>query len=284
MNVHRIVLMTVALLLTACGGATSAPGNTGAAQTSAVAQPTTAAVAPAATATPPSASPATTAPEATALPAATIAPVVTLAPEATVATAMTAVEATATTAPDTASQPGGEAVLLKALKAAQKAGPYRTTTMVESPSGSITVTGEIIPPDRIHLSNNFGGQSSETTIIGSRLWTKAGDTWTEAPSSPQITQTLDQFAKDPESLGVKITNVKLVGQDTVNGTPASVYSYDSSFGEGADAYTANAKIWIGVANGLPLKQESTGAPGGVKSKTTQVIVYDPSITIEPPVK
>src|SRR3954454_6140006 len=207
---------------------------------------------------------------------ATTAPEATAAPEATVAeTVNTTVATNATTAAESPGQSDGDAkaVLLKALKSAQKAGPYRTTTMVESASGSITITGEIIPPDRVHLSSNFGGQSSETTIIGSRLWTKVGTTWTESPSSPQITQTLDQFAKDPESLGVTIANVKLVGQDTVNGTPALVYSYDSSFGQGADAYTPNAQIWIGVANGLPLKQESSGAPGGVKSKTSQMIEY-----------
>jgi hypothetical protein len=40
---------------------------------------------------------------------------------------------------------------------------------------------------------------------------------------------------------------------------------------------------VGVADGLPLKQESVGSFNGVETSGSARITYDPSLTIAPPV-
>ena len=39
---------------------------------------------------------------------------------------------------------------------------------------------------------------------------------------------------------------------------------------------------MNASSGLPVKQEIAGEAGGVKSNTVQMIEYDPTITVVPP--
>jgi hypothetical protein len=81
---------------------------------------------------------------------------------------------------------------------------------------------------------------------------------------------------------VVINNAAYIGPDVVDGTPTWVYSYDSSYGEGEQAVQTQAKVWVGVADGLPRKQETIGTYNGVETTSSALITYDATITIEPP--
>jgi hypothetical protein len=81
-----------------------------------------------------------------------------------------------------------------------------------------------------------------------------------------------------------IKDVKLAGPDSVNGVPSFVYTYTTSIDLGGSQITSNIKLWVGVANGLPLKQEVDGEFAGVKSHTVQLVEYDKTIKIEAPIK
>jgi hypothetical protein len=74
--------------------------------------------------------------------------------------------------------------------------------------------------------------------------------------------------------------VQFVGWDNVNGTSAQVYTCTSSADLSGQTVTSQVKVWI--ANGLPVRLEINGEFAGIKSKTVQVITYDPSIKIEVP--
>ena len=140
-----------------------------------------------------------------------------------------------------------------------------------------------MPPDRLRATTTFGDTTSETIIIESTIWTKAaGDTWTKTEGGAQAVAALNQLSQDPESQGITISNATLVGPDTVDGEPALVYTYDTAIGEGDSRITASSKIWVSVARGLPLKIESAGEAGGIKSTTVQTLEYDTNIVIEPP--
>jgi hypothetical protein len=112
---------------------------------------------------------------------------------------------------------------------------------------------------------------------------KSGDTpWMEMPGGDMIQGMIDSVMADVENS--MITNVQLIGAESVEGEAATVYSYESSMGEGDEAITSTNKLWISDARGLPIKLESSTDAMGITSHVVQTIEYDDSITIEPPVQ
>jgi outer membrane lipoprotein-sorting protein len=80
----------------------------------------------------------------------------------------------------------------------------------------------------------------------------------------------------------RLQDVKYVGDETLNGRPAHVYSYHSTQTDSTVPYPFTSKIWVGTADGLPQKIEVTYDGGDLK---TMIITYDydKSIDIKPPV-
>ena len=110
-----------------------------------------------------SASPTAAPPAATTAPAATSAAVATTAPAATPVPAATA-------APALPGDP--KSAIIAAIQNQMKAGPYRTTTNIVSDSGTIEMTGEIVPPDKIHTVMKMADFENENIFIGEQGWTK----------------------------------------------------------------------------------------------------------------
>ncbi len=211
----------------------------------------------------------------------------TVAPAATAADVQATVAATATPAPAAVELPTDpQAALIAAMRAQVNSGPYRNQTTIISDDSTVELNAEIIPPDRMHMTNNFGGQSQEQILIGNKGWMKQGDTWVESPMSG--TNLVAQASGEMVDEMIKtISDVTLIGPETVDGVDALVYSYTSDMNK-SDTMKMDSistvKVWIATANGLIIKQEIDSAAMGVKSKTVQVITYDPNITIEPPVQ
>lgn len=252
-----ISLFVLTLLLAACGS------------------PATPTAAPAATKAPaavPTAAPvATTAPAATPIPAATKAPAATAAP-------------TATSAPAAAPAPSGSAkdAVVAAMLAQLKAGPYRTKTTIVSDSGTINMTGELIPPDKLHTTMKTAGFESETLVIGDKGWIKRDGKWATSPVAGKTLLESAFPALTAEKLAATISDAKALGTETVNGEQARVYTYTSTtdLGEAGKVVSA-VKLWVSVKSGRPIKQEIAGEAGGVKSNTVQMIEYDPAISVVP---
>lgn len=198
--------------------------------------------------------------------------------------------ASQTTAASDAKQPAAlpadplEAVV-QALKNQQTAGPYRIKTTVSTESGEMEMTGEIIPPDKMHMVSNIGDQKQEMVFIGDKGWMNMGGSWTEAPikASDIMAQMssgmVDEFA-------TTTSDVKAVGTETVDGQEAMVYSYVLDMNKSTSMkldVVSSVKLWVSTASGLPIKQQIEGEAMNVKSTSTQLIEYDPSITIEAPV-
>ncbi len=257
-----ISLFVLSILLAACGG-----------------NPTTSAPDPAATTAPAVAAtiaPATEAPAAaTSVPAATATPI----PAATAASVRTPTVALA--APESASDP--KSAVVAAMQAQYASGPYRTLTTIVTDDGTLELTGEVVPPDRLHTTMKASGFESESIFIGDKGWTKTNGVWTASPisGSDAIAQAFPNMTTD--ELGAMFSDVRAAGADTVNGEPTRVYTYTSitDLGE-AGTVSSSVKLWVSSRTGLPVKQEVEGEAAGVKSKTTQLIEFDPTITIEPP--
>jgi len=254
------LLLLTSLLLAACGGG-STPAPTSAPETNAT-------TAPAATAVPPTAAPETNA---------------TTAPAAT-ATAVPPTAVPPTAAPAAPVLPVGDpkAAVIKSMKAMLSAGPYRSVTIIETTDGKTEVIGDVIPPDRMHVTMNSNDKRlSETIIISNTMWTRAGEgDWNSSPGGASVLASLGE--KEIDANANSISDVKLVGPELLNGVATWVYTFIS---DRADlGVTSQVKLWIGALNGLVLQQQVEGEAGGVKSKTTQTIIYDPTIKIEAPTK
>jgi hypothetical protein len=204
----------------------------------------------------------------------TTAPAATTAPVAPAAA--TAVPTTAPVIPSNAKD-----AVIAALQAQLKAGPYRTKTTVTSENGTTTLTGELIPPDKLHSTLKTDKIEMESVFISDKGWIKQNGQWKVSPVSGAAALEQAFAAQLAERLSSSISDAAAVGDDTVNGEPARVYTYISTTDVGAKVVSA-VKLWVNANSGLPVKAAIAGEAMGVKSTSVQTIEYDNSITIVPP--
>ena len=161
-------------------------------------------------------------------------------------------------------------------------GPYRLKTTITSDKGTIEMNGEVNPPDQMRMQMISAGNTTEMVFMGDKGWMKVGDKWQASPISggemmKQIMQSVDEFAPH-------ISNVQYVGEESLDGKPAHVYTYRMELGADMGNVKSDAKVWIDSASGRVIKSASTGDVGGAKSTTVQTIEYDANIKIESPIK
>lgn len=169
-----------------------------------------------------------------------------------------------------AAQSGAEQAILDAVTALEAAGPYR---VVQRGGGAETVL-EVVPPDRLRV--RLG--SLETVTVGARSWTKLNGTWTEQPGGAAPAPGL---SREGLADGL-ITNPQHLGTEEVGGTPAEVYRFEGEATTEGVSASQVAKLWVGVADGLPLRLDSTVTVQGVITETSMTYEYDDTIVIEAP--
>lgn len=133
-------------------------------------------------------------------------------------------------------------------------------------------------PDRFHIVMDTG----EFIIIGNKTYMKQGDQWAEFPVDIG-SLVFPLLISTDEEAEASISDVQLLGQDTVNGESTTVYQYRSTGVLEGTEVSSMVKLWVRDSDGLPIKQEIIGEAGGIESTTIQEIEYDPTISIEPPV-
>ncbi len=169
------------------------------------------------------------------------------------------------------------------MQATLKAGPYRTKSTIVSDSGTINMTGELIPPDKLHTTMKAADFEMENVIIGDQGWIKQNGKWAVSPMSSKTVLQSAFLALTAEQLDLTISDAKAVGSEAVNGEQARVYTFTSTTDLGESGKIISAvKLWVNARSGLPVKQEIAGEAGGVKSNTVQMIEYDPTISVVPP--
>ena len=162
---------------------------------------------------------------------------------------------------------------------------------VELPSFSAKMDGigqteiksqiDYVAPDRYHVMYLGGtGAGMEMIMIGNDSYMKSGGKWNKIPgtANASIPTLRDSFTEE----GLKtLTDVKYVGEDTVDGKPALVYSYKNVTPKGN--YPFSSKIWIGTETGLPIKIVVDYDNGTLKQMTVN---YDTEskVTIDAPVQ
>ena len=136
---------------------------------------------------------------------------------------------------------------------------------------------EFVSPDRYRIKT---GNLMEMIIIGKSTYMKVGDRWQKMPG--QLDSTISDMRSTFNKEGMKwISDVEYTGDETVNGKAAYVYTYHA---KGPDKIGENeSKLWVGKADGLPIKVEAVYRSGSMRSMTVEYD-YDAAVVIEPPIK
>ena len=150
-------------------------------------------------------------------------------------------------------------------------------TMVGSGQTPMNMELEFVAPDRFRIKNTNG---PEMVIVGKNFYIENEGRWQKMPGD--LGASVPDMRKAWDKEGRKwFTDVKYVGEESVNGNPAYVYTY---FNKGVEGSGANdSKIWISKADGLPVRIEANYMSGPLRSMTIDYD-YDADISIEPPVE
>lgn len=135
---------------------------------------------------------------------------------------------------------------------------------------------EFVAPDRFRL---ITGPGMETIVIGKDVYLSLEGSFTKLPgamgnSIPDLRETFNKEGRK------WFSDVRFVGEETVNGKPSLVYEYKNK-GEGSRGEN-DSRIWVAKDDGLPLKIESRYKSGDLKMMVIEY-EYDPTIKIEAPV-
>ncbi len=174
----------------------------------------------------------------------------------------------------------------KQLQQAYRADEVLTTS--GSATSGMTFTIEYAPPGHVDMSGPGG---METIILydqGAVYEKGPGGGWTQLPAAEVQTAMRSMPSLDPKQVDqlkqqIIADKTRFVGPDVVNGTPAWVYDYATTL-PAEQSVGLTSRIWIGMANGLPLKVQSTSnAPtGGGKDTVLITYQYDPNIKVQAP--
>jgi len=140
---------------------------------------------------------------------------------------------------------------------------------------------DYVAHDRYHIMYLGGtGAGMEMIMIGDDFYMKTAGKWMKSPgaNAGAIPTLRDSFTDE----GLKtLSDVKYEGSDSVDGKPASLYTYKNVTPKGQ--YPFSSKIWIGQETGLPIKIVVDYTNGTLKQMTVNYDTETP-VTIEPPIK
>ncbi|OQY89799.1 MAG: hypothetical protein B6D39_09155, partial [Anaerolineae bacterium UTCFX2] len=168
-------------------------------------------------------------------------------------------------------------------------------------SGTVTVLGdgqtktnviEFVPPDRKHIISP--DENVEYIVIGEKVYANSSGEWeeTQIPASAFLGDGL----ADAQAIGETISLGEFIRQDQFEGADVLIYSYASRTRSGDTELHSQTELWVSVEEGLPMKMVVDGEilsastdPATGESKlqpvnalTTTIIIFDPTIRIEPP--
>lgn len=134
---------------------------------------------------------------------------------------------------------------------------------------------EFVAPDRFRIKT---GPGMETIVIGKDVYISLDGSFTKLPgamgnSVPDLRSTFEKEGRQ------WFSDVRYVGEETVNGRPVYTYEYVNKGPQNVGEN--NSKIWVAKDDGLPLRIESRYRSGDLKTMTIDY-EYDPNIKIDVP--
>lgn len=165
-----------------------------------------------------------------------------------------------------------------AFEAMVKAGKFRTTGTTDAPRGGPQKnTVEVVWPDRFHMTS----EQTEVIIVPGSTYMKQGGKWQQLPVD--MSRMIERFK--PQAMKeafVNTSNVKAIGDSTVNGHAVRGYEYDTTVKVAGVTASSHAKLWVDKDTGLPTRMESDGEAMGHKSHNVNDYEFDAGIRVEAP--
>jgi hypothetical protein len=165
-----------------------------------------------------------------------------------------------------------------AYAALMKQGKFRSVGTADSPRGGAQKQSvEVVWPDRFHMMS----PEAEIIVIPGATYMKRDGGWSQLPIP--MGQLIDRFK--PEAMKQaydQTTNLKSLGDSTVNGHAVRGYEYDTTVTMMGVTAKSHNKLWVDKDTGLPARQESDGEAMGHKSHNVNDYEYDSAIKIEAP--
>ena len=134
---------------------------------------------------------------------------------------------------------------------------------------------EFVAPDRFRIKT---GPGLETIVIGKDVYVSLEGSFMKLPGGmpDSVPNLREAFEKEGRKW---FSDVRFVGEETVNGRPAYAYEYVNKGPQAAGEN--NSKIWVAQDGGLPLRLESRFKSGNFKTMTIEY-EYDANIKIDVP--
>ena len=139
---------------------------------------------------------------------------------------------------------------------------YRMTQDATTGDVSSHIVIDRVGKDRTHMIVSTGeGVQTEFIIIADKFYMNGPDgKWIAAPNvASGMLNSLNSIDLTEKMLA-SVQDVKLVGPDTLDGKPMIVISYSTNMNN----VGVQTKIWVGVADELPYKMETSGELNGKK--------------------
>jgi hypothetical protein len=171
-----------------------------------------------------------------------------------------------------------------ALRTQPKSFPFKETTTIGSGSDQMGTSAVIESPQRMMMVD----ATHSVILRDGQCFEKIGDgdfaTCTDA-SVGQTAQTTANSLMDQATIEAGIAIIKtatLSGSETLNGIATRIYDYASSGTLMGMQVDSSAKMWVDEKTGLPIKVVTTSTAMGSTTTFTQLISYDPTITVKAP--
>jgi hypothetical protein len=185
--------------------------------------------------------------------------------------------------PSAGFHPAGDARqnLRDAFSRLKTAYPYRLTETVTSAGNSqqpmppTVRVAEFAAADRIQTKLN--GQDL-TITFGDKHYNYVNGKWVETSIAPKRSE-----ANMENFLASSVKDVQSVGNETVNGVQCFAYTTRLEWTVSNQPSIGNAKIWIGLADGLPHQLDGDWKIANYDSKSHIIYEYNVDIKIEKPV-
>ncbi len=157
------------------------------------------------------------------------------------------------------------------------AGP-RHVSQNSSEGGAVvtTIEADSVPPDFHQVVSAMGNVVAEQYIVGGTIYNNVQGAWTQTAGGSAALSTIGTFSQSLSD-SLVYSEGMVNGIEAINGSPAIVYSYSTTL-KGLDK-SAQYKLWVDQASGLPVRSQNT-TPDGMTIDET--ITYDSSITLSLP--
>jgi hypothetical protein len=170
--------------------------------------------------------------------------------------------------------------VLNAARAQLENMPFRSTMTSEDAGASSTVVIEFESPESMHMILG----EMEIILVDGKAFLKEGDAWTEdAAMAGMASNITAQMSPDRvEEMMANVTDIKLAGEETIDGEVARIYEYAGDLLSVGSDGTTQTRTWIRESDGLPVKSVVESNMGGATSVTEMTIEYDDTIDVEAP--